>query len=205
MDSSAYNTPDFNATEYMAMYPDLRNWWAGTIAGSENVRDEWNNNMSAFALDHWTTHGKAEGRHGRASLYDPSLPNGSNIYDDSDFNALEYMALSPDLQSIWAGNTPGWETAKADWHGDVQAFALDHWLNFGRAEGRRGRTSVYGASAAATATPDTHDEQQPAAPDPRMLKPTAVKAGSSTLVLAIAAATVAGVYFLATSGKRRPS
>lgn len=69
MATNPYDTPTFSATEYVAMYPDLQDWWNGVTPGSENVKSEWNNDRNAWALDHWLTHGQAEGRQGRSSVY----------------------------------------------------------------------------------------------------------------------------------------
>ena len=131
MPASAYYTATFNVDDYLAMGPDLVSFWNG----SAQTRSDFNNDIRAWALDHWQTMGHNEGR--------PTIaPAGVTVYrsdgkfDTIDFNASEYMALYPDI-AAGAHGDPNW----ARWH----------WLNIGNPqEHRQGRTSVYQATATPT-------------------------------------------------------
>ena len=109
----------FDPTAYVSLNPDLKAYMDGhpreiARAGSAN---QW-------AINHYLAYGKNEGRQFKNAVATPDLPAG--------FDAEIYVGLNPDLKT-YIDKHPA-EIAAAG--GPIQ-WAKNHYLNYGRNEGRK--------------------------------------------------------------------
>jgi hypothetical protein len=100
---------DFNHKEYLDLNQDLR-----TYAKSKNLDEK------SFAEEHYVNHGKSENRH-----YKPTQSIKDKL--PKDFDWRKYLVLNPDLRQHLAQH-PNLQS---------QTFAEEHYVNHGKAEGRK--------------------------------------------------------------------
>lgn len=86
-----YDNAEFSATEYVALYPDLQMWWTEHASVEE---PQWHGDRNAWALNHWQTFGKAEGRQGRSTVFNPDVQQPST-------NGLEDAPPAKSSNGIW--------------------------------------------------------------------------------------------------------
>ena len=100
---------DFNHKEYLDLNQDLR-----TYAKSKNLDEK------SFREEHYVNHGKSENRH-----YKPTQSIKDKL--PKDFDWRKYLVLNPDLRQHLAQH-PNLQS---------QTFAEEHYVNHGKAEGRK--------------------------------------------------------------------
>lgn len=71
-----YDNAEFNVDEYLQLWPDLTEYWQSEASIKE---PQWGGDIRFWAASHWQTHGRAEGRQGRISVWQPPMTEQAAI------------------------------------------------------------------------------------------------------------------------------